>query len=398
MSDYRNRQVANSGKKGRRRRRKVRARFFVIILALAAACLGVVYGIKLLGEKPAEDPNAPVTTAMPGYTGQTVQTTLAPGNPMTVVGQSQQTISQLLGGEDNDLRGLTADQLVQVEDLHINPNLPSQWMNVLLLGADARDLNETCRTDTIMICSINTDTGAVKLTSIARDTAVYYSDIGEYSGTYRINAANFFGGPELAMKTINEKLDMNIEYYVLVNFYGFEYIVENMGGVDINITEAEKDEINTHQYAQWEVEEKIGYDDSLLEKHWLQDDEYGENTHLNGRQALAYTRIRKLDSDFSRTERQRTVLIKLLDKLKEKSATELTSLALSMQQFFQTNLSLDKILNVAFTVLGSDVGSVKQLRLPVNGTYALETRNEQSMLYDCDWTKNTLELYNFIYE
>ncbi len=69
-----------------------------------------------------------------------------------------------------------------------------------------------------------------------------------------------------------------------------------------------------------------------------------------------------------------------------------------MQQFFQTNLSMDKILNVAITVLGSDAGSVKQLRLPVNGTYALETRNEQSMLYDCDWTKNTLELYNFIYE
>ena len=125
---------------------------------------------------------------------------------------------------------------------------------------------------------------------------------------------------------------------------------------------------------------------------------YGENTHLNGRQTLAYCRIRKLDSDFSRTERQRTVLTKLKEKLMGKSAMEIVTLAGSLQQYFATNLTIDQIVSVATTVLSSEHLSVEQFRLPVNDTYKQETRNEQSMLYDCDWEKNALELYNFIYE
>ena len=294
------------------------------------------------------------------------------------------------------MQGLTEEQQVQVEDLSVTQGLPSEWFNVLLLGADARNLEESCRTDTMMICSLNIQTGEVKLTSVARDTAILFENIGQYNGTYRINSANFFGGPELAMKVINEHLDMNIEYYVLVNFYGFEYIVEKLGGVDITITQAEMDEINIWQKKQYGVEEKYGYDMSGLEKELLET--YGENTHLNGRQTLAYCRIRKLDSDFSRTERQRTVLTKLKEKLMGKSAMEIVTLAGSLQQYFATNLTIDQIVSVATTVLSSEHLSVEQFRLPVNDTYKQETRNEQSMLYDCDWEKNALELYNFIYE
>ena len=106
-------------------------------------------------------------------------------------------------------------------------------MNILLLGSDARTENESCRTDTMIICSINTRSGEVKLTSILRDVAVEFNNIGQYNGTYRLNAANYFGGPQLGMKTINECFGMNIQYYAMVDFTSFAIIAEKLGGVDI---------------------------------------------------------------------------------------------------------------------------------------------------------------------
>ena len=373
----------------RRKRKKVQARFYGFLVVLVLVVVGIVALITMLGGKD-DGKNVPVSGTQNTFSGLQDVTSSANGE------QTYGTLAQWLGDEGSDLQGLTEEQQVQVEDLSVTQGLPSEWFNVLLLGADARNLEESCRTDTMMICSLNIQTGEVKLTSVARDTAILFENIGQYNGTYRINSANFFGGPELAMKVINEHLDMNIEYYVLVNFYGFEYIVEKLGGVDITITQAEMDEINIWQKKQYGVEEKYGYDMSGLEKELLET--YGENTHLNGRQTLAYCRIRKLDSDFSRTERQRTVLTKLKEKLMGKSAMEIVTLAGSLQQYFATNLTIDQIVSVATTVLSSEHLSVEQFRLPVNDTYKQETRNEQSMLYDCDWEKNALELYNFIYE
>ena len=134
--------------------------------------------------------------------------------------------------------------MAKVSDLMINTSLPEDWMNILLLGTDERTLSESSRTDAIIICSINRKTYEVKLTSIMRDLAIEYTDIGQFNGTYRINAAAYFGGPNLAMRTINEKFGMNIQYYVMVNFFGFQKIAQRVGGIEIDITEAEKDKIN----------------------------------------------------------------------------------------------------------------------------------------------------------
>ena len=353
-----------------------------IIVIVILLVTGVIGGKK--SDTTQQTANLPQATAVPAQN-------VSSGNVT-----SNADLSAQLGAEDNELAGLRIDQQVKISDLSINNNLPDEWLNVLLLGADARDLTESCRTDTMMICSISKKTGQVKLTSIARDTAIKFDNIGSYNGTYRINAANFFGGPELAMQTVNEALQMNIQHYVLVNFYGFEYIVEKLGGVDITITQAEMEEINTWQRKQYGVEEKYGYDMSGLEKVLLET--YGENTHLNGRQCLAYCRIRKLDSDFSRTERQRNVLSKLKEKLVGMGVMDITSMVVNLQQYFSTNLDINTIVTTAASVLSSNNFSVGQFRVPVNGSYVQETRNEQSMLYDSDWAKNSLELYNFIYE
>ena len=99
-----------------------------------------------------------------------------------------------------------------------------------------------------------------------------------------------------------------------------------------------------------------------------------------------------------RAERQRNVLIALMNKLRGKGAAELLAIGMESMQYFRTNLTLDEIISVATIVCNSDIAEVESFRLPVNNSYVQETRNEQSMLYDCDWATNARELYNFIYE
>lgn len=306
-------------------------------------------------------------------------------------------IADKLADADYNVGSLSADQMAKVSDLRMNTNLPTEWLNILLLGTDERTLSESARTDAMLICSINRNTGEVKLSSIMRDLAIEYTDIGEYNGTYRINAANYFGGPNLAMRTINEKFGMNIQYYVLVNFFGFQKIAQRVGGVEIDITEAEKDKINKMIVQQAKFAYREGIDESDQENVYLET--YGENTHLNGRQTLAYARIRKLTGgDAMRTERQRLVLEKLLQKVKNLDAIQLAALAKDMIDQVKTNLPFEDLFTIAMQVCGNGIGSVKSIRLPISGSYKEEVRNEQSMLYDCDFQANALELYNFIYQ
>ena len=307
------------------------------------------------------------------------------------------TLQKALGDQDARVGSLAAADMAQVKNLSINTSLPSDWLNVLLLGTDERVLSESARTDTMMICSINMKTGDVKLSSIQRDLAIEYTDIGKYNGTYRINAANFFGGSKLAMKTVNEKFGMNIQYYVMVNFFGFQRIAQQLGGIDIDISKEEMEQINVWAKDSYRSAHIDGVDVSDLKYRELK--KYGENTHLNGTQTLAYARIRKLDGgDYARSERQRKVLVKLAEKIKGKSMLEIATLASSMLTQVKTNLEINDIINTAALVAGNGVGNIKTMRLPVPGTYSEERRNDDAMLWDCDFAANATELYNFIYE
>jgi LCP family protein required for cell wall assembly len=373
----------------------VAGRFYIFlsIVALIAIGSGVLVGVLNnrsdgVTAAPTQTPANPLLSATDDPSGATD----AP------VSTDEGSLSERLGNQDAVIAGLSEDEMVNVEDLNITSGLDENWMNILLLGSDARSLDETSRTDTMIICSVNTNTGEVKLTSIMRDMAVDFTDIGQYNGTYRINAANFFGGPELAMKTVNELFGMNIQYYAMVDFTSFSIIAEKLGGIDLTITEAEMEQINKNALQQAKVAYKAGIDETELAATnvWLET--YGENTHLNGRQVLAYARIRKIDSDFSRAERQRTVLIALLDKVKTKNMLEVMGLSTDLFGYVRTNLSMDKLLAVATTVMKTDLSTIEQFRLPINNSYKQETRNEQSMLYDTDWQTNTNELYNFIYQ
>ncbi len=294
--------------------------------------------------------------------------------------------------------GLTAADggSVSVKDLAITPGLDETWLNVLLLGADSRNPNEPCRTDTMMICSVNQKTGEIKLTSIMRDTAV------EINGrTVRINAAYYFGNANLAMRTVNEYFGMNIKYYAFVDFAGFAAIAEKLGGVDMNLTKAEMDNVNHNvreQYAIQIKQGKIASETAIAEYLASELKEYGSNIHLNGMQTLGYARIRKTDSDFSRADRQRAVLNQLMLKLKGASQMDVMTLVYGSTGSFKTNVDLNTIVNIATLVLGREgFDGAQELRLPVNKSYKQERRNNEDMLYDMDVETNTRKLYEFIY-
>lgn len=125
--------------------------------------------------------------------------------------------------------------------------------------------------------------------------------------------------------------------------------------------------------------------------------QYGEDVHLNGRQTLAYARIRKIDSDWERTNRQRKVLVALMEQLEGANAMQLMQTGLTLLQYLETNLTIDEIVSIAVTVLNSNLENVETMTIPVEGSYVQETRNNQSMFYDVDWATNTRQLHNFIY-
>ena len=387
-SGSRPQQRPNAAAQRRRKKRRVQKRFYAFIAVLVVLIIAIVLIItKPFGKKT---PAAVSPTPTPAPTAQ------ADATDSTDSADRASTLAQMLGDQDSDIQGLTADQLTQVDDLSINQSLPSDWMNILLLGSDERSLTESARTDSMIICSINMQTGQVKLTSIMRDLAVRFDNLGSNSATYRINAANYFGGERLAMKTVNECFGMNIDKYVRVNFYGFQQIAQMLGGIDIDITEAEMEEINYRIQEQWYEATLEGIDESTLPNELLTT--YGANTHLDGRQTLAYARIRHMDGgDYARAERQRKVLGLLLQKLDGKGSAELISIGLEAMKHMTTNLSIDEIVSVALKVLSSDHSNIDSFRLPINNSYKQETRNNQDMLYDCDWSSNASSLYTFIY-
>lgn len=384
----------------RKRRRRVTGRFivFLALIAVLAVGSGILVSVLMNRSGDGKPVAASATTVPDGGNALTVADDNGASNVVNLGDAGAEDISQLLGNQDAVIAGLSQEQMIQVEDLNMASGLDAKWMNILLLGSDARHTDESSRTDTMIICSVNTSSGEVKLTSILRDVAVTFDDIGQYNGTYRLNAANYFGGPKLVMKTINECFGMNIQYYVMVDFTSFSVIAEKLGGIDITISQEEMEQINKNAIQQAKLAYKAGIDESELEATNVLLETYGENTHLNGRQALAYARIRKIDSDISRAERQRKVLIALMEKLKQRNAQDIMSLAFSLSGYVSTNLSVDQIISTATTVLNSNLAEVEQFRLPINDSFVQETRNEQSMLYDTDWNANTQALYGFIYD
>ena len=221
--------------------------------------------------------------------------------------------------------------------------------NILLIGTDARKLNEAARADAIIIATIDNNNKKLKLTSIMRDTLVNIPGHGEQ----KINAALAFGGPDLLMKTIKENFNLSLNKYVMVNFNGFTSIINAVGGIDVDVHDYEIKELNKF------IGEYEKVKSPKIEKPGMQ--------HLDGQQALAYARIRKVgDGDYERTERQRRVIDLVTQKFKDLSVIKYPSVMGELLPYVKTNIEPAMILNYAYTVSKFPSLTFEQLRIPVS--------------------------------
>lgn len=247
------------------------------------------------------------------------------------------------------LKGEKTERIViKEENVEINETVKENatmkgYRNVALFGVDSRNgsLGKGNRSDTIMIASINMDTGDVKLVSVYRDT---YLNLG--NDTYnKCNSAYAKGGPEQAIIMLNKNLDMNITDYVTVGFEGLTSVIDALGGVEIDVTEAEIEHLNNYQISMVgttkdniHFEATAGVDYTPVTQPGLQT--------LNGLQATAFCRIRYIGDDFARTQRQQEVIQAIAAKAKQASPAKLNSTADAVMSNISTSFELSEIVEL----------------------------------------------------
>ena len=253
-------------------------------------------------------------------------------------------------------------------------------MNVLVIGSDARSVEESGRTDSMILLSINNETDEIIMTSFMRDMYVEIPN----NGWNKLNAANVYGGPELLMDTIELNFDVRVDKYVYIDFYSFIDIVDAVGGIELDIS----------------TEEAIGMQEPMAEQNDILGNKRGTDylneggkITVNGNQALAYARLRYVgNADFERTERQRTVITKIMEKAVTFNPIKLNNVAEAGLSHITTNmtkLELQILANKLPFMLKYDTN---ELRIPEEGAYSYGSHNGQSTLdVDFDACKQTIK-------
>lgn len=258
------------------------------------------------------------------------------------------------------------------------------YTNVALFGLDSRenDLGKGNRSDTIMIASLNNDTKEVKLVSIYRDTLLELDD-GSYN---KANAAYAFGGPEGAVSLINRNLDMNIEKYVTVNFNALVDVIDAVGGLDLELTHDEVGHMNNYCV---ETSKVTGKSYEKIEP------EVEGTYHLNGVQAVSYSRIRyTAGGDFKRAERQRLVLEKIADKVQNMSVGTVNKIIDSVFPQISTNFTLAEMIGYAKNLTKYKLGD--SIGFPADNT--TDMLNEVgSVVIPDTLSSNVMEVHKFLF-
>ena len=308
-----------------------------------------------------------------------------------------QLLGHFTGGDNSDLFAtLSPDELASLaSDPDHDPNftgptmnpddvtistLPSQppellqsegIINIMLIGEDRRPGQGRQRSDSMILCSFNTKTNTITMISFLRDT--YIAHIPGYWAD-KLNAAYAYGGIKTMDQTFAQYFGVHIDAHVAIQFDGFKGVIDMLGGVDIDLTEKEANWLNKHE----------GF--SL---------KAGMN-HLNGEQALAYSRIRKLDMDAMRAGRQRKVLTALINAYKSKPLGEMVTLATDIlstevngHDMIQTDMSSNEVIKYVkalFPMLAT--ATINNQQIPANGTYTSTSVGNVTAAKVCDLEAN----------
>lgn len=252
----------------------------------------------------------------------------------------------------------------------------SSVTNILLLGVDARNPKDdtASRSDSMMLISIDKAYNCIKMVSFLRDTWVYIPCVDKKQ---RLNAACQYDGYNGVVDTIEYNFGIDIDGYVVADFEMFKVLVDSIGGVEVEVTEKEAKEVTSHKGRYGNVKLDAG------------------KYKLTGEQALAYCRIRKIDTDFMRAYRQRTVMQAILKSVKSANPVKLAMMATKAAPYIQTNLSKAKIISAGMKALPC-ISDMAEVRVPFDGTWQYATIGGASVI-TIDVDKNKEKLQDLIY-
>lgn len=286
-----------------------------------------------------------------------------------------------------------------ISELDINEELPpeEEVINIALFGLDNRDSDTDGHSDAIIIVSIDKVHNKIKMTSIARDTLVKVENYWSKNHLTKVTHAFSYGsqkkgesGPGMAVKTLNQNFGMNISRYMYVSFPGFVDIIDYLGGVEVEIQQREIKELNTNiQVLNRVLKKKEPY----IKKAGVQ--------HLSGVQALGYSRVRKIDSDVKRGNRQKAVLEAVFNKMKTQPVSRFPSIIAACLNICHTNLSSSEILSLGTWAVTSSP-TVENFSLPDDSCKAWGGTPSANPEYGWVWVMDlryaTALLHDFIYE
>ncbi len=290
--------------------------------------------------------------------------------------------------------GTITDYDIDIKESHVNMSLEEgsllndpMVLNILLFGADKND-GTSQRSDTMIMLSIDNRHKKINLTSFMRDLWVYIPDYG-YS---KLNHAYAYGGPKLAISTIEQNFGVGIDRYAIVDFSSFKSIIDILGGIDIELSDEEIDYINWQCWKNKQVQTRH----ELTDKAGV--------VHLNGRQALWYARDRgDIDegfsgSDFDRTARQRKLLRTIASDMKSASITQIVNIVNQIGPLITTNLKKTEITTLVANSLTYLSYDMVEYRIPSDGNYEAGWHYGMSTLDVPDWDAERTNLAIFVYE
>lgn len=256
-------------------------------------------------------------------------------------------------------------------------------INIAFFGVDRKYKNDPSRSDSIMILTIDELHKKIKMSSVMRDT---YVDIKDHGKT-KINHAYAYGGPQLAIRTLNENFNLDIKNFVTVDFYSLESIIDQLGGVSINVKSDEVSLINSYMREVANLEKQTF---KPVTKIGIQ--------NLDGKQAVAYSRIRyTAGGDYVRTERQRTVLSALLAKVQGAGKLEFPFIVEKLLPYTQTSMSSIDIMKLGTAIFTSGIKTLDQERFPVDSYSTGKTIGGVWYLVT-DIKATTMQIHKYIYE
>lgn len=266
--------------------------------------------------------------------------------------------------------------------------MADKYKTIALFGLDTReggDMNKSgvAHSDAIIIASINNETKEVKLASVYRDCFLEIAKSG--AGTQKVTHAYILGGPACSVETLNKNLDLNITDYVSVDFAALTKAIDALGGVTINVKEKELNNLNHN------IEEQVQVTGIASDGVWSA----GEQL-LNGTQATAYARIRKVgNGDFERTQRQRAVISAMVKKAKQSDLSTINNVLDEIIPLVATNMSKSDILSLAKNTFSYELGD--NIGFPLSNTTPNLGKQKGSVVVPADLLSNVKHLHSFLY-